>query len=56
MSATAQSAVAEVEFREWNADEHITESQFEAQLTHDMQQFYADFSAHCRGAIPCDDM
>jgi len=43
MSASARHALTGIEYKEWDESEPLTESQFEAQITHDISQFYADF-------------
>lgn len=56
MSSTVAQAVSkatrEDEFELWREGELLTPNQFEAQLTHDVSQFYADFHGYVMYAFP----
>ena len=44
--------VQEIEYRVYADDEPLTPSEFEAQMTHDMDQFYADFNGWVMYTFP----
>lgn len=52
MSTSQQQVISEIEYRDVGVDEFITEAEFEAQLTKDIDGFYADIHGFVMYAFP----